>query len=155
MVHQDQPNHEPYMTHNIVLLVSAVYTCDSGHKLPAHDATILKRFPAYQMIPFILLSRTGFITDLVNLCTTFCTHGMNFYTIETFLSERKLDVFARWQCMHKTHHKLMREHVQICNYQMEANLKSPSDDIIAKMVLVTFLKDEKTYLAEMNTVPVG
>ena len=70
--------------HNIVLLVSAVYTCDSGHKLLAHDASILKRFPTHCVIPFVLVSRTGFTTDLMNTCTSLCTHAMNFYKIEPF-----------------------------------------------------------------------
>ena len=41
--------------HNIVLLVSAVYMCDNGHKLLAHDASVLKRFPTHRVIPFVLL----------------------------------------------------------------------------------------------------
>lgn len=83
--------------HNTVLLVSAVYACDNRHNLLAYNDIILQRFPTCCMIPFILLSRTGFTTDLVNMCTSLCTHGMNFYNIETFILERRLDAHARQQ----------------------------------------------------------
>lgn len=39
-------------THNIVLLVSAVYVCENSHKLLAHDEVILKHFPTYRMVPW-------------------------------------------------------------------------------------------------------
>ena len=35
--------------HNVVLLVSAVYACDSGHRLLALDESVLNRFPTYRL----------------------------------------------------------------------------------------------------------
>ena len=45
---------------NIVVLVSIVYVCDNMHKMVAHDDIILKSFPSADMMPFLLLHRTGF-----------------------------------------------------------------------------------------------
>ena len=57
--------------HNVVLLVSAVYACDSGHRLLAHDESVLNRFPTYRLIPFILLLKTGFTGQYMHF--TLCT----------------------------------------------------------------------------------
>ena len=138
--------------HNIVLLVSAVYMCDNGHKLLAHDTSVLKRFPTHRVIPFVLLSRTGFTMDLVNTCTSLCTHGMNFYKIETFVAERRLDTFSKQHDMHNMAHASSGE---ICDFQTLSTPSSPSNDIIAKMVLAKFLDDEKIYLTEICKIPVG
>ena len=94
--------------HNIVLLVSAVYMCDNGHKLLAHDASVLKRFPTHRVIPFVLL---GFTMNLVNTCTSLCTHGMIFYKIETFVAERRLDTFS------KQHNMAHASSGEICDFQ--------------------------------------
>ena len=95
-----------FPVYNVVLLVSAVYVCDNIHKLLAHDEILLQRFPTYRMLPFILLSRTGFTTNLVNMCTSLCTHGMNFYSIETCILERRLDAHARQHKMLNLHNTL-------------------------------------------------
>ena len=63
---------QPRLVHdmdNVVLLVSAVYICENRHKLLAHDESVLKCFPSCCMIPFVLLSQTGFTSQLVNTCT--------------------------------------------------------------------------------------
>ena len=138
--------------HNIVLLVSAVYRCDNGHKLLAHDESVLKCFPTHRVIPFVLLSRTGFTMDLVNTCTSLCTHGMNFYKIETFVAERRLDTLSKQHDMHIMAHASSGE---ICHFQTLPTPSCPSNDIIAKMVLAKFLNDEKIYLTEICRIPVG
>ena len=138
--------------HFVVLLVSAIYACDSGHKVLAHDESVLKVFPSYQMVPFILLCKTGFTVELVDTCTSLCIHGMNFYKIETFILERRLDKLARMEKLHQAHHNLLGD-TEVC--KNENKLNSPSNDIIAKVVLTKFLKDEWLYLAEITSVPVG
>lgn len=84
---------------NIVLLVSASYTCTNGHKLLAHDEKVLQCFPVRSVVPFILLHKTGFTRDFVDTCITMCQRGMNFYTIESLVIERRWESFARKQQM--------------------------------------------------------
>ena len=57
---------------NIALLISAVYVCDNRHKLLAHDKIVLDKFPTTGMIPFLLLHRTGFTKDLVDMHVSIC-----------------------------------------------------------------------------------
>lgn len=53
---------------NTVVLVSAVYICDNRHKLLAHEE-ILECFQDKSVIPFVLLHKTGFTMDLVEMCS--------------------------------------------------------------------------------------
>ena len=137
--------------HSTILLVSAVYACDTGHKVLAHDESVLKHFPTRRMVPFILLLKTGFTTELVDTCTSLCTHGMNFYKIETFIQERRLDTFARLQELHQVQHNIQGD-TEVCKTKHNGLLNSPSNDLI---VLAKFLKDERLYLAEITSIPVG
>ena len=104
------------------------------------------------MVPFILLSRTGFTTDLVNMCTSLCTRGMNFYNIETFILERRLDAHARQQDMLTS---MFGECGHGHDFQTSHFSNSPSNDIISKLVLAKFLMDENLYLKEMISIPPG
>lgn len=106
------------------------------------------------MVPFILLFKTGFTVELVDTCTSLCTHGMNFYKIETFILERRLDTLARTEKLHKAHHNILGDTcTKVC--KNDNKLDSPSNDVIAKVVLAKFLKDEKLYLAEITSIAVG
>ena len=140
--------------HSTILLVSAVYACDSGHKVLAHDESVLKHFPTYRMVPFILLSKTGFTAEFVDTCTSLCVHGMNCYKIQTFIQERRLDTLARLQELHQVQHNILGD-TEVCETENKRLLYSPSNDLIAKIFLAKFLKDERLYLAEITSVPVG
>lgn len=96
------------------------------------------------MVPFILLSRTGFTIELVDMCTSLCMRGMNFHSIETSLMEHRLDTIARQQEMHN-----MIGGMCACAHDLPF-LSSPSNDIISK-----FLKDEHLYLKEMMSILPG
>ena len=77
---------------------------------------------------------------------------MNFYKIETFIQERRLDTLARMEKLHQAHHNILGD-TEVC--KNENTFYSPSNDIIAKVVLAKFLKDERLYLAEITSIPVG
>ena len=57
---------QPRLIHeldNVVLLISAIYTCENGHRLLTHDHSALKQFPSKCLIPFVfhvLLSLNSF-----------------------------------------------------------------------------------------------
>lgn len=77
--------HIDSVCNDITLLVSAVYKCDHGHKLLAHDECV------QSMVPHILLSlsRTGFTSHFIKMCSSLIVHGINFYKMETLLLERR------------------------------------------------------------------
>ena len=152
------PSTQPRLIHevdNVVLLVSAVYTCENRHKLLAHDEHILSKFPSRHMIPFLLVSRTGFTTQLVHTCNTLCRRGMNFYNIETFLIERRWLAYTRQQDMLTVHKTLIGQCVGESDFWKSNFAQCPSDFIITKFFLAAFLQEEQLYLKEMMTIPAG
>ena len=82
---------------NIAYLVSTVYSCDNGHRLLAHDESVLPRFPSSSMIPFVLYRRTGVTISLASMCTSLSVNGLNFHNMETFIIHRRWTTFAK-QC---------------------------------------------------------
>ena len=79
---------------NIVLLVSAVYTCDNKHRLLSHDPLILDCYPLKSIIPFVFLHKTGFVGDFAETCTSLIRSGLNFYALETLVVERMMANYA-------------------------------------------------------------
>ena len=53
------------------------------------------------------------------------------------------------------HSDICGECVHVCDFQKSPFFKSPSNDIISKVVLAKFLKDENVYLQEMISIPPG
>ena len=92
---------------NVVLLVSAVYICENNHNILAHDETVLRNFPLQTLIPFVLLHRTGFTRELVDMCTTLVRSGVNFYTMENLILQRRWETYARKQDMFRIHQQLL------------------------------------------------
>lgn len=78
-------------THNTVLIVPAVYTCDYEHTLVATDPRILKIF-TFDRIPFILLHRTGFTKTFINSIIQLLYGGMELSTILLIAGESMLPV---------------------------------------------------------------
>ena len=149
---------QPRLIHdmdNVVLLVSAVYRCENGHKLLAHDDSILKCFPLKSMIPFILLSRTGFTRQFVNACTSLCRRGLNFYNIETMIIERRWLMYAGQLDMLNIHKTMIGQCTGEGDFWISPVSKCPSNDIILKCFLSGFLQDEYLYLQEMTAISVG
>ena len=138
---------QPRMLHgisDIVLLVSAAYSCSNRHRILAHDQLILKLVPSSN-VPFCLLHQTGFTKDLVDTCTTFCKQGINFYCMETLILERRWQTFARRQ----------EELPSTNDFWASSISKSPSNDILAKCFLAGFLCYENIYLHEMRNIDVS
>ena len=138
---------------NIVLLVSAVYVCDNRHKLLAHDEIILGKFPASTMVPFLLLHRTGFTRELVDMCTAICRRGINFYNLESMIIERRWETFARQQQLIQIHGKISQQPISLSDFWESSLSNSPSNDALSKCFLAEFLEHEQLYLNEMTCIP--
>lgn len=132
---------------NIVYLVSAVYGCNNHHKIMAHDEKILDLFPCKTVVPFMLFHRTGFTRQLVNMVLAFARKGINFYNIESLILEQRWEHFARQQDIHGL------DTSSISFFDMPLS-KSPSNNILSKALLATFLENEQLYLCEMTKIPI-
>lgn len=138
--------------------MSAVYECEDGHKMLAHDERILHSLSCNAMVPFVLLHKTGFTTNFVNYCASLCQSGMNFHSLESVIVHR------RWQ------HHLRKE--QMYNFCMKHNSVGindhffptfqefgqkylPSDDTISKCFLSKFIEDECAYISEIQSIIPG
>lgn len=147
---------QPRLLHdvdNIVLLVSAVYVCDHRHQVLAHDETILKMLPSRSMIPFVLLSRTGFTTNMINLCIRLTVLGLNFYKIETLLLERRWESFSLKLETLNHHQAIKGEDITVGDFWSSSFCVFPSNDIISKCFLATFLLNDQLYLREITSIP--
>ena len=141
--------------HNVALLVSATYICENRHRVLAHDECILKCFTAQRMIPFVLLFRTGFTLEFIDTCMALVTRGLNFYNIESFITEKRWETFARQQDMLTLHKTMTGQNAQTSDFLTSQYYKIPSNDLISKCFLARFLQDEQVYLKEMMAVPTG
>ena len=156
------PTKQPRVLHSIgrlVLLVSAVYACDNNHRVLAHDKTTLQCFPVQHLIPFVLLHRTGFTRDLVDTCMAFIRQGVNFYKMETLITERRWETFAKQQDMLLLHQRLtskadiqLESVSEFCDSQLA---RFPSNNVLSQCFLAGFLRDEHLYLREMMSINIG
>lgn len=142
-------------THYTVLLVRAIYKCDTNHHTVfSTDPRLIKRISSIQ-IPFTLLPRTGFTRTFVQCVVSLAKEGMPMQAIarhiqslrEEFAAELLLQVTA---------------HARMCNGQ-ELNATTstlisspiPSNDIITKCVIIHFLENESFYKSQMLQVEVN
>ena len=128
-----------------------MYVCDNRHKLLAHDESVLKRFPSQCMIPFVLLSRTGLSTSLVNLCTSLVVHGMNLYKIETLILERRGETYAKRLEVLNCHRRTKGIGEIKNDFWASPLAIGPTNDIISKCFLAKSLLDEHIYLREISS----
>jgi len=143
---------QPRMIHgvnDVVYLVSAVYTCDNRHKILAHDESILKLLPQ-TLIPFMLSHKTGFTKDLYDMCTSFCRKGINFYSMESLLLEKRWEQYVRKQDLLS-----IPVDQDDTDFLKSSMANSPSNNMLAKCFLTGFLWHENIYLQEMASIPIG
>lgn len=144
---------------NIVLLVSAVYVCGSGHKLVAHHNWILDMLPSKTGVPFLLLHRTGFTRRFVNIVDSFCQTGMNFYSLEAAISH------ARWQRFEEqkqiyldTYRKATKDSnavLEFPSFKDTGGKCLPSDDLLRECFIANFLISEDLYKKCIQSVNTG
>ena len=137
---------EPRVLHGIsstVLLISAVYSCEHSHRLLAHDEIILKLIKG-SSVPFVLLHRTGFTSAFADTCTAFVRQGVNFYQMETMITELRWEAWAR--CQDSTAATTAPSFID------SEQAKTPSNNILAMCFLAKFLSMEQVYLAEIQSV---
>lgn len=148
---------QPRLLHafdNIVVLVSAVYECMHGHLIFAHDARILDSLPSEVEIPFVLLHRTGFTTQFIEMCNSLVRSGMNFYNIESLIIEKRWAAYACNYNRYKRHVKT-RGACTVADFQSSYLSNTPSNSVLTKCFLSKFSTLENLYLREMSSILVG
>ena len=76
--------------HDVNDVVCAIYACEDGHRILAHDAQVLKMITSPSLVPFVLLHQTGFTKEFVDLCTSMCQNGMIFHSLEAVIGKTRL-----------------------------------------------------------------
>lgn len=146
---------------DIVYLVSAVYTCDEGHKILAHDQRVLNMLPCKDIVPFVLLHRTGFTTNFISFCSSLCHTGMNFHSLEGAISHRRWDFYESRRQAYLCTSSLYNRNLNNVNslsfpsFSDIAEKYLPSDDIIRQCFLSNFLENERAYICDIQSVTPG
>ena len=155
---------QPRVIHDVkdvILLVSAVYMCEDRHKTLANDPRILKMLPK-TMIPFIMLHRSGFSQDMIDLIMSFCHRGMNFYSIEAAIKDIRLKNYFRRKCMYESlveHYRksntIEQEYKEFFDFKHTRMGLLPTDDSIKNCFLAKFLEDESFYIHSLQAINTG
>ncbi len=151
------PSRQPRMLHtfdNIVLLVSCVYKCNQGHECFSSDARILALIPCQVELPFLLLHRTGFTTEFLEMCNSFIGTGMNFYNMESLIIERRWRVYAR-NLNRLNLHTSTAHPCTLNGFQSSHLSNSPSNSLLAKCFLAKFTSQESVYIRELMSIEIG
>ena len=86
----------------------------------------------------MLFHCTGFTRQLADMVLALVRKGINFYNIESLILEQRWEHFARQQ-------DIVLDTSSINFFDMPLS-KSPSNDILSKAFLATFLENEQLYL---------
>ena len=126
-----------------------MYGCVNKHKVLAHDEVILQCFTQQYLVPFVLFHRTGFTRDLADTCMALVRRGVNFHNMETIVLERRWETFSMQKAFDQ--HSSSNYHTTAIdqNFFSSELAKSPSDSLLTKCFLATFLKEEQVYLTEI------
>lgn len=135
---------------NVALLVSAVYVCEQRHKVLGHDEAVLSVFPSCSIIPFIVLSPTGFTHDLMNLCIRLVVHGVNFYTIESIITERHWESYLTKLQALNCHEAIRIKSITESDFWSSSFSKRPSNNIISKIFMA---KNNSIYMKYQQFQP--
>ena len=125
----------------------------NNHRVIGHDPTILDCLPDQREIPFILLHRTEFTQDFFQTCTGLIRGGMNFHSIETYILEQRWESFAMNHDLKKVHGITASTKADdMASFLSSDFANCPSNDILSKCFLVSFLQDESLF---MTSIEVG
>ncbi|CAB3984751.1 Hypothetical predicted protein [Paramuricea clavata] len=149
-------NAMPRLVHGIdgvVLLVSRVYLCSSGHRYLSHDERLLGRLPSQNHIPFILSHRSGLTIQCLSLVVSLISKGNKISTVEDALRETRRETF---------YHKVL------CSFELSGKTETnsnifkfensingrlcPGSKILLSSFLQNFWKYEVYYRKRMHEI---
>lgn len=159
------PSRQPRTIHGIgeaILLVSSVYVCDKNHKTLAHDPRVLAVLPTPSMVPFVLIHRTGFHYDFVNMVSSFCHNGMNFHSLEASIGQMRWENFLSRKSMYDNTVEAFQRSSQekaVCpnfpSFEETGMSILPSNNLICNCFLAKFTEDEHYYIQCLQSADTG
>lgn len=130
-----------YGSRGCVVLVCQIYRCARGHFMTSCDPRILQHFTRKEVIPFILLHKSGVTRELQLQIFRLCSQGRSFSDIRMLLL---------WSVQDDNAQRMMYEHHTSSSQQTEHQSRLVSNsymsiDFITNIFLLTF-HDFRTYM---------
>ena len=116
--------------------------------------TMLVLFPPKIDIPFVLVHRTGFTAEFIEMCNSLVRSGMNFYNMESMILEKRWRMYAR----NLNRIGSLNSRTQSCSlegFQSSRLSNTPTDTHITKCFLSKFSSQKYLYLSEIASVKTG
>ena len=133
---------------NIVLLISSMYICHRDHEFMSHVARVLALFPPKIDIPFVLVHRTGFTAEYIEMSNSLVRSGMNFYNMESMILERRWRMYARnLNRIGSLNSRTQSSSLE--GFQSSRLSNTPTDTLLTKCFLSKFSSQEHLYLSEI------
>ena len=103
-------------------------------------------------IPFVLVHRTGFTAELIEMCNSLVRSGMNFYNMESMILERR-----RMYARNLNRIGSLNSRTQSCSLEgfQSSRLSNTPTDTLYKVFLSKFSSQEHLYLSEIASVKTG
>ena len=152
-------NSLPRLIHGIdgvVLLVSRIYVCGSGHRFLSHDERILSRFLSQDHIPFLLSHRSGLTMQCVSLVVSLIGEGKKISSVENALRETRRETFYRnVLCSVELIQKIAKSS-NVLKFENSINGRvCPGSKILLLLFLQNFWKHELYYRKRMHEIGIS
>ena len=139
----------------IVLLVSRIYVCNSGHRCISHDERILLAFPSSAHLPFVLTHRSCLTSRCLSLVISLIEEGKRISAIEAALRETRKDVFYR-NCLCYAKLQSNTDKLDAPKFEQSVNgLFCPGKKILPSAFLQNFWNNEIYYRRRMHNVGIN
>ena len=147
--------------HHIILLVGAIYKCCKGHYLHSTDPRILRKIDQIYL-PFHLLHHTGFTRRFLNEVVHLAHEGLPINAIARHVTELREKYGVEQviklikDCCAYTQEDISEADI-LDNQKLISSILQPypTNDIIARCVIIEFQKNEAMYCADMASKMVG
>ena len=144
--------------HHIVLLVGATYKCCKGHYIHSTDPRILKKIDQVYL-PFHLLHHTGFTRAFVSEVVHLAHEGVPICAIARHVTNLREEYGAeqiiKLMKDYSTHAEKDTSETNFSKLVSSILLPYPTNDIIARCILIDFKKNERMYCVDMASKKVG
>lgn len=132
-----------YGTRGCVVLVCQIFRCARGHFMTSCDPRILQHFERKQVIPFILLHKSGVTRELQLQIFRLCSQGRSFCDIHKFLL---------WSVQDNNAQRMMYEHHTCTSPPQQTEHEARqvmSSDLITNVFIITFREFQQYMYQEM------
>lgn len=135
---------QPRVIHGLettILIVPAVYSCVNEHTIVATDPRILKLLNS-DLLPFVLLHRTGFSKQFVSAIIHLLCEGMTISRVEQYITKTRKEYVANLYLRLK---HILPDDSSLTPTSSPLTLietPAPSDDVLSKCFLAHFFRKQ-------------